>query len=116
MVELQIHESDIGLVVRLLTRVYSASLQRDYLRTDLITVVKAEYEAALRADFDIYRHFDESERLKWIEYLKMNAYVGRMFSESDIPASARNEPAVNMPEEIAPNDADEQSLPQRALF
>lgn len=88
MVDLQIQQSDIGLVVRFLRERWSDRLGRHYSDTDLIVVVSNAFEQALIADYEIYRRLDEREQIQFLETLRTSIYSGQLLSEADLQQHA----------------------------
>ena len=85
-VGLQVQQESIGLVVRFQSETTSRYTGRTYMDTDLITIVKPDYEAALREDFEVYRQLDRARQLEVLNTLKWNRYEGRVIQ--DMPQEA----------------------------
>jgi hypothetical protein len=79
-------ESEIGMVVKLRHSQASKMLGRDFMATDLITIVKPEHMGDFERDFAIYLQLEEKDRTAFIERLKTTVrYTGGWLSEDMIP-------------------------------
>lgn len=94
MVDMETFDESIGTVVRLKRQVWSDSLQRHYMDTDLIIVIPTSHKEDFSADFEIYRRLDAAGQAKVLAHLRNNAYGARLLSQSDLPKAApSDEPA-----------------------
>jgi hypothetical protein len=94
MVDIQFTESEVGLVVRFQRERWSALLGRNFMMTDLITVIRPELEADLRADFELYRSLDEPSQMAFVAHLYGACYTGRLLEKPTLPAEAMQENTV----------------------
>lgn len=88
MVDMETFDESIGTVVRLKRQVWSKSLQRHYMSTDLIIVIPTSHKGDFSADFEIYRQLGEARQAEVLAHLRNNAYAVRLLSQADLPMAA----------------------------
>lgn len=87
--------SEIGHVIKLRHSQYSKLLGRDFMATDLITIVRPEHLGDFERDFDIYRQLDEHGRAAFLERLKNSTrYTGGWLSRDMIPKKEVSAPEL----------------------